>query len=127
MLLTEKSLEIVLRVAQRSVTRVFVVDDDMLIASSLAAILKLHGYSATSFTSPLEALAAVLVSAPDLLISDVAMPGLSGIDLAIQIKPHVQRARFFSSQDMPPPRIYLRVLLVRASPSHCSKSLFTRP
>jgi CheY-like chemotaxis protein len=31
-------------------------------------------------------LAAALVSAPDLLISDVAMPGLSGLDLAIQIK-----------------------------------------
>jgi DNA-binding NtrC family response regulator len=73
-------------VASCSVPRVFVVDDDMLIASSLAAILKLHGYSATSFTSPLEALGAAQASAPDLLISDVAMPGLSGVDLAIRIK-----------------------------------------
>jgi DNA-binding NtrC family response regulator len=73
-------------VSSSSAPRVFVVDDDMFITSSLAAILKLHGYSATSFTSPLEALAAALASAPDLLISDVAMPGLSGIELAIQIK-----------------------------------------
>jgi DNA-binding NtrC family response regulator len=73
-------------VSSISVPRVFVVDDEHFIASSLAAILKLNVYSATSFTSPLEALAAAMASAPDLLISDVAMPGLSGIDLAIQIK-----------------------------------------
>jgi DNA-binding NtrC family response regulator len=73
-------------VASRSVPRVFVVDDEHLIAGSLAAILNMHGYSATSFTSPLEALAAAQSRAPDLLITDVAMPGLSGVDLAIQIK-----------------------------------------
>jgi CheY-like chemotaxis protein len=65
---------------------VFVVDDEYVIASTLAAILKLHGYSATFFTSPLEALTAARSRAPDLLISDVAMPGISGIDLAIQMK-----------------------------------------
>ena len=69
-----------------SVPRVFVVDDEHVIASTLAAILKLHGYSATSFTSPREALAAARSKAPDLLISDVAMPDISGIDLAIQMK-----------------------------------------
>ena len=69
-----------------SIPRVFVVDDEHVIASTLAAILKLHGYSATSFTSPLEALAIARSKAPDLLVSDVAMPGISGIDLAIQMK-----------------------------------------
>jgi pimeloyl-ACP methyl ester carboxylesterase len=71
-------------VSSGSVARVFVVDDEPVIASTLAAILKLHGYSATSFTSPLEALAVARSKAPDLLISDVAMRGVSGIDLAIQ-------------------------------------------
>jgi CheY-like chemotaxis protein len=68
------------------VPRVFVVDDEPVIASTLAAILRLHGYSSTFFTSPLEALAAAQLKAPDLLISDVAMPGISGIALAILIK-----------------------------------------
>jgi CheY-like chemotaxis protein len=68
------------------VPRVFVVDDEPVIASTLAAILRLHGYSATYFTSPLEALAAAQLKAPDLLISDVAMPGISGIALAILFK-----------------------------------------
>jgi CheY-like chemotaxis protein len=67
-------------------SRIFVVDDEPVIASTLAAILRLNGYSATSFTSPLEALAAAQSRAPDLLISDVAMPGISGVDLAIQMR-----------------------------------------
>jgi CheY-like chemotaxis protein len=65
---------------------VFVVDDESVIASSLARILELHGYSATPFSSAREALAAARLQAPDLLISDVVMPCLSGVDLAIQIK-----------------------------------------
>jgi DNA-binding NtrC family response regulator len=73
-------------VLSNSVSRVFVVDDEQVIASTLAAILILHGYSATFFTSALAALAAARSEAPDFLISDVAMPGLSGIDLAIQMK-----------------------------------------
>jgi CheY-like chemotaxis protein len=73
-------------VSSGPVPHIFVVDDEHVIASTLAAILKLHGYSATSFTSPLEALAAARSKAPDLLLSDVAMPGISGIDLAIQMK-----------------------------------------
>jgi len=66
--------------------RVFVVDDEHVIASTLAAILQMHGFSAKFFTSPLEALAAARAKSPDLLISDVEMPSLSGIDLAIQMK-----------------------------------------
>jgi CheY-like chemotaxis protein len=73
-------------VPSNSVPRVFVVDDEPVIASTLVAILKLHGYSARAFTSPLEALAAARSKAPDLLISDVGMPGLSGVDFAIQMK-----------------------------------------
>ena len=68
------------------VPRVFVVDDEPVIASSLAAILQMNGFSAKFFSCPLEALAAARLTAPDLLISDVAMPGISGIDLAIQMR-----------------------------------------
>jgi CheY-like chemotaxis protein len=66
--------------------KVFIVDDEPVIASTLAAILRMHGYTATFFTSPTEALATAQSRAPDLLISDVVMPGLSGIDLAIQMR-----------------------------------------
>jgi CheY-like chemotaxis protein len=66
--------------------RIFVVDDEIIIASTLATILQRNGFDALSFTQPLEALKAARVKAPDLLISDVMMPDLSGIDLAILLK-----------------------------------------
>jgi DNA-binding NtrC family response regulator len=66
---------------------VFVVDDEPVIATTLATILRLNGgFHARSFTKPMEALEAVRVEAPDLLITDVVMPVLSGIDLAIQVR-----------------------------------------
>ena len=68
------------------VPRVFVVDDELVIASTLAAILRFHGYCAKAFTSPLEALAAARSKAPDLLITDLVVPGLSGVDFANQMK-----------------------------------------
>lgn len=66
--------------------RVFVVDDEVIIATTLAMILRQQGFDATSFSEPLKALEAARDEAPDLLISDVVMPQLSGIDLAIQVQ-----------------------------------------
>jgi DNA-binding NtrC family response regulator len=66
--------------------RIFVVDDEEVIATSLTAILKISGFDASAFKSPLDALDAARVEAPDLLISDVVMPEFSGIDLAIRFK-----------------------------------------
>lgn len=49
-------------------------------------ILRQDGFSATSFTNPLKALEAAGTEAPDILISDVVMPELSGIELASQVR-----------------------------------------
>lgn len=66
--------------------RVFVVDDEDIIASTLAMILRFQGgFHATSFNIPTDALEAAYRDPPDLLISDVVMPELSGIELAIRI------------------------------------------
>lgn len=66
---------------------VFVVDDEDVIATSLAMILRFQGgFRARSFNLPHEALEAARLEAPDLLISDVVMPQLSGIDLAIRMQ-----------------------------------------
>jgi CheY-like chemotaxis protein len=67
--------------------RVFVVDDEDIIVSTLAMILRLQGgFHAVSFTDPLKALQAAQTEAPDLLISDVIMPQMSGVELAIQLR-----------------------------------------
>jgi DNA-binding NtrC family response regulator len=66
--------------------RIFVVDDERVISETLAAILQLSGFEAIPFTNPLEALNDSRFQSPDLLLSDVSMPELSGVDLAVQIK-----------------------------------------
>ena len=64
----------------------FVVDDEKIIAETLTRILQQHGFAVTTFTDPQKALIAARSSPPDLLLTDVMMPQLSGVDLAIQIK-----------------------------------------
>jgi CheY-like chemotaxis protein len=71
---------------ERAKFRIFVVDDEFVIATTLATILQRSGFDAVSFTEPLKALDAAKKKAPDLLISDVMMPVLSGVDLAIRMK-----------------------------------------
>jgi CheY-like chemotaxis protein len=68
------------------VKNVYVVDDEWTIAITLATILQKSGYEALAFTSPIDALVATQSQAPDLLISDVMMPKMNGVELAIKFK-----------------------------------------
>lgn len=72
---------------------VFVVDDEELITRSLTQILRNEGFEVTPFTNPLRALGNLKSSAPDLLISDVMMPELSGIDLARETRKRLPECR----------------------------------
>jgi len=63
---------------------VFVVDDEVQITQSLSLILSREGFRVSSFNNPLEALESMKTTSPDLLISDVMMPQLSGVELAIR-------------------------------------------
>lgn len=65
---------------------IFVVDDEEIIATTIAAILRLKGYRANEFTRSSEALESARSVAPDLLISDIMMPRVSGAELAQHIQ-----------------------------------------
>jgi CheY-like chemotaxis protein len=65
---------------------IYLVDDEELITKSLAHILRNEGFAVTPFNNPLKALARMKTHAPDLLISDVMMPELSGLDLAAETR-----------------------------------------
>jgi DNA-binding NtrC family response regulator len=65
---------------------IFVVDDEQGISDTLAIILQRNGFAVSSFTNPLEALKQADTGSPNLLLSDVVMPELSGVDLAVSIK-----------------------------------------
>lgn len=66
--------------------RIFLVDDEDVISKTAAAILRRSGFDVTSFMNPLESLAAASSEQPQLLISDIVMPELSGFDLAVQMQ-----------------------------------------
>ena len=85
---------------KREKSLIFVVDDEEIIASTIAAILRLNGYEAAAFTHASEALEASRSAAPDLLISDVVMPVHSGGELAYQIQAKYPECRvlFFTGQ-----------------------------
>ena len=66
--------------------RVFVVDDELDIAKLLVVILQMNLFDAVPFADPQAALEAARAEAPDYLISDIVMPQMTGIELAIAIK-----------------------------------------
>ncbi len=65
---------------------VLVVDDESRIADTLAAILSRSGYAAVTAYDGDGALETALLMPPEMLITDVVLPGMNGIDLAIAIK-----------------------------------------
>ena len=65
---------------------VLVVDDEPLITQTLAAILASKGFSVLTAQDPAEALEISALSPPELLITDVSMPGMNGFELAIEVK-----------------------------------------
>lgn len=65
---------------------VTVVDDEKVIAETLAIILRAQGYIVKTYADPLKALECLGSPFPDLLLTDISMPGLNGIELALTLR-----------------------------------------
>ena len=65
--------------------RVLVVDDHQVIADTLVSILQRSGYEATAAYSGEQAVETAIASNTDVLITDVVMGGISGIEAAVRI------------------------------------------
>jgi CheY-like chemotaxis protein len=66
--------------------RALVVDDEQVIADTLAKILDLNGYEASAVYTGTAAVESARSLQPDLIISDVIMPDMDGIQAAISIR-----------------------------------------
>ncbi len=66
--------------------KVLVVDDERVIADTLAIILNQHGFDASAVYSGTAAVERARTVHPDLIISDVIMPDMDGIEAAIHIR-----------------------------------------
>lgn len=74
--------------------RVLVVDDEAVIADSLATIFRNRGFDVTCAYSGYGAVQTAKRLEPDVMISDVLMPGLNGVDAALSIFPDLPSLRF---------------------------------
>lgn len=79
---------------------VLIVDDERVIADTLSIILKKNGFATLTVYDGKAALELAKSELPDLLISDVVMPGMSGIELAISLSQNVPECKIllFSGQ-----------------------------
>jgi CheY-like chemotaxis protein len=80
--------------------KVLVADDERVIADTLAMILNQSGFVARAVYSGEKALELASTFEPDMLISDVIMDDLNGIDAAIRIRELLPRIKIllFSGQ-----------------------------
>lgn len=80
--------------------KVLVVDDERLIADTITEILEGAGFDAMAAYDGWTALETAARSHPDCLLSDVLMPGMNGVELAIAMRKLYPAARIllFSGQ-----------------------------
>lgn len=80
--------------------KVLVADDEQVIANTLAIILNQAGFEARAVYSGENALESIETFQPNMLISDVIMTGMTGIEAAIQIRAKLPQCKIllFSGQ-----------------------------
>lgn len=62
--------------------RILIVDDDRLVADTLSLVFRINGFESEARYSAAEGLDLARSFSPALLLTDVTMPGESGLDLA---------------------------------------------
>jgi chemotaxis protein histidine kinase CheA/ActR/RegA family two-component response regulator len=71
--------------AQRR-SRVLVVDDSLSVRRAIASLLEDHGYEIVLARDGLEAVKLMDVSRPDVLLTDLEMPNMNGLELAAHVR-----------------------------------------
>jgi CheY-like chemotaxis protein len=80
--------------------KIMVIDDESLIAETVVEILREHGFDAVSVSSGSSAIEMAKSVRPAIVLSDVIMPGMNGIEVGIRILESVPNCKIilFSGQ-----------------------------
>jgi DNA-binding NarL/FixJ family response regulator len=70
--------------------RLLVVDDEAKLLKAVAVTLRKEGYEVVTARSGAEALVRINEALPDLIVSDIRMPGLDGFELARSLRSHAR-------------------------------------
>ena len=70
--------------------KILVIDDEELVSESLKKLLKREGYEASVARSGVEALAKIKDAEFDLIVSDIRMPDMNGIEIVKKIRAHLK-------------------------------------
>ena len=76
-------------------TKILVVDDEKAVSITLALVFKSKGFEAQSANSGMEALELARSFRPDILLTDVMMPGMDGFELAEEVFNELPGCRVF--------------------------------
>lgn len=72
--------------------RLLVVDDEAILLKAIAATLRAEGYEVMTARNAREALVNVNQTTPDLIVSDIRMPGMDGFELARILRSNARTA-----------------------------------
>src|SRR5205823_1457351 len=72
--------------------RLLVVDDEPNVARVLSTFFTREGWAVKSYNSPVEALAAAPEFDPDVVVTDLSMPEMTGVELLRKLRDGGQRA-----------------------------------
>ena len=66
--------------------KILIIDDDLQINHLVGEFLRRHGYTVVCATTGEQGLASALVERPDLIVCDLAMPGMNGLEVITKIR-----------------------------------------
>ena len=73
--------------------KILVIDDDPVVLETILLVLQHNGFDAKGADTAEEALSSARFNPPDILISDILLPGLSGIEVAVRIRKFLPNCR----------------------------------
>lgn len=83
-------LDTLINTTDTDTANILLVEDDWELAELTCEYLRKNGFVVNVVCDGLEAVRAILQQTPDLVILDVMLPGLSGMDVCRQVRPHYQ-------------------------------------